>query len=360
MQYSSTQKSFVAWSLIALFLGTLVWLLAPVLTPFIVAALLAYALTPVVDWLDARGKGRMPRLLAVVLVEMLFIMLVLGLLLLLVPIVAKQVPLIREQLPPLLDTLQTGLKDLLTHWGVDVTLDLASLKNFALKHLNSNAGDAFGSLLASLRTGGNLALTIVGNAVLLPLALFYFLMDWHRLMALVQALIPPRMRVKINGLMDEADVVLGQYLRGQALVMLILAVYYSVGLWLFGLDLALPLGIFTGMAIFVPYLGFGLGLVLATLAGLLEFTSTQGLGYTLLMVAVVFGLGQLLESFYLTTRLVGERIGLHPLAVIFALLAFGHLFGFVGVLIALPVSAVLLVAIRHLRQSYLASKLYLG
>ena len=160
--------------------------------------------------------------------------------------------------------------------------------------------------------------------------------------------------------MAEADSVLGQYLRGQLLVMLILAVFYSVGLALFGLDLALPIGIFTGLAIFVPYLGFGVGLVLAALAGLLEFSATSGLGYTAIMVAVVFGAGQVVESLFLTPRLVGERIGLHPLAVIFALLAFGQLFGFVGVLIALPVSAVLLVAIRRVRTGYLASGLYKG
>ena len=142
------------------------------------------------------------------------------------------------------------------------------------------------------------------------------------------------------------------------LMMGLLAVYYSVGLGLFGLDLALPIGVFTGLAVFVPYLGFGLGIVLATLAGLLEFSGGPGLGYALLMVAVVYGIGQTLESIVLTPRLVGERIGLHPLAVIFALLAFGQLFGFVGVLIALPLSAVLLVGIRRAKRSYLDSALY--
>jgi len=140
----------------------------------------------------------------------------------------------------------------------------------------------------------------------------------------------------------------------------ILAVFYSIALALFGLDLALPIGIFTGLAIFVPYLGFGIGLVLALLAGLLEFATTSGVSYALIMVAVVYGVGQLVESLYLTPRLVGERIGLHPLAVIFALLAFGQLFGFVGVLVALPASAVLLVAIRRARAGYLDSHLYKG
>ena len=139
-------------------------------------------------------------------------------------------------------------------------------------------------------------------------------------------------------------------------VMLALALYYSVALWLFGLELALPIGIFTGLAIFVPYLGYGLGLILALLAGLLQL----GLAHTLVMVMVVYGAGQCIESFWLTPKWVGERIGLSPLAVIVALLAFGHLFGLVGVLVALPVSAVLVVAIRRLRLWYWGSSLYQG
>jgi predicted PurR-regulated permease PerM len=133
-----------------------------------------------------------------------------------------------------------------------------------------------------------------------------------------------------------------------------MAIFYSVGLGLFGLDLAVPIGVFTGLAMFVPYVGFGVGLALALVAGILEFASLKAF----VMVGIVYGAGQLFESFYLTPRLVGERIGLHPLAVIFALLAFGQLFGFVGVLVALPASAVLLVAIRRVRSGYLASKLY--
>ena len=185
-------------------------------------------------------------------------------------------------------------------------------------------------------------------------ALFYLLMDWDRFVARLLALVPPHFRAPVDSFTDEADAVLGQYLRGQLLVMLAMAVFYAVGLALFGLDLALPIGVFTGLAMCIPYVGFGIGLLLALLAGLLEFASLKAV----VMVAVVYGLGQLVESLFLTPRLVGERIGLHPLAVIFALLAFGQMFGFVGVLIALPASAVLLVAIRRLQLSYMSSQLY--
>ena len=225
-----------------------------------------------------------------------------------------------------------------------------------LKYLDANAEEGLAALLSSARIGGSVALAIAGNAVLVPVVLFYLLMDWPQLVARVQALIPRRQVHSVNTFLNECDGLLGQYLRGQLLVMLVLAVYYAVGLALFGFDLAVPLGVFTGLAVFIPYIGFGLGLVLTLLAGMLQFASLQGL----VAVAVVFGLGQLLESFVLTPRLVGERIGLSPLAVIFALLAFGHLFGFVGVLIALPLSAVALVALKRLRSAYLESRLFSG
>lgn len=360
MQLTPTQKSFVAWSLLVVVVASLLWRLSPVLTPFVVASVLAYALTPVVDWLDDLGRGRIPRLLAVVVIELAFLLAAIGLLLLMVPILAKELPLMREQLPLVMDSLNTALAPWFKQWGIHVSLDGGSIKAFAMKYLNANFEDVFGSLMTSLKIGGSVAFAVVGNAILIPVALFYLLMDWGRFVAQLRELIPVRMRPVADGFMDEADAVLGQYLRGQLLVMVILAGFYSAGLALFGLELALPIGIFTGLAVFVPYVGFGIGLVLATFAGMLEFSGTVGMGHALLMVVVVFGAGQLVEGFFLTPRLVGERIGLHPLAVIFALLAFGQIFGFVGVLIALPVSAVLLVAIRRIKIRYMSSPLYRG
>ena len=360
MQFTSTQKSASTWALIAAITAFILWLLAPVLTPFVVAAVLAYALTPLVDWLDNLGRGRIPRLIAVGVVELLFIVALLGVLLLIVPILAKEIPLMREQVPVLLDGLNASLKPFLAQFGLKFSLDVVSIKAFVLKYLSANVEDAFGSVVSSLKLGGSVAFALLGNAILIPVALFYLLMDWDRFVGQALEFVPPRGRAVYDSFTGEADAVLGQYLRGQLLVMAVLSVFYSVGLALFGLDLALPIGIFTGLAIFVPYVGFGLGLILATLAGLLEFASSAGPARALIMVAVVYGLGQLIESLFLTPRLVGERIGLHPLAVIFALLAFGQLFGFVGVLIALPASAVLLVAMRRAKASYFSSKIYQG
>jgi len=357
---TDSQKRFAGWAAIAGVFLLMLWFLAPVLAPFIVACVLAYALTPLVDRLDAAFQGRVPRVLAVVLVELLFLLLALGLVLMIVPILVKELPLMRDQLPVLLDQINTSLQPLLRKMGVKLSLDLPSIKAFVMTYLNANFEDTLGSVLASVKIGGSAAMAVLGNAVLIPVALFYLLMEWEHFMKSLRTLIPPRLRAATDSFLAESDQVLGEYLRGQLVVMGVLAVFYSAGLALFGLDLALPIGAFTGLAVFVPYLGFGLGMVLALLAGLLEFSSSGGVAQAVVMVAVVYGLGQLVESFFLTPRLVGERIGLHPLAVIFSLLAFGQLFGFIGILVALPVSAVLLVGMRRARSGYLASDLYQG
>lgn len=353
MTFTNAQRRSLTWLAMAVVFMLMLWLLAPVLTPFLVGAVMAYALQPAVECLVRR---RVSRLWAVLLVELVVIVALLALMLLVVPIFSKELPLLRQQVPVFLDRVHSGLLPWLSQFGLNVSIDTTSLKAMALSYLNANFEDWTGTLLNSARVGGSILLTALGSAVLVPLVLFYLLMDWPMLVQRISTLIPPRMRGQTQEVLSEVDSVLGQYLRGQSLVMLTLAIFYSVGLALFGFDLALPVGVFTGLAVFIPYVGFGIGLVLALLAGLLQFMSWYGI----IAVAVVYGLGQLVESFFLTPRLVGERIGMHPLMVIFALLAFGHLFGFVGVLVALPVSAVLVVAVRRLTAAYLDSKLYGG
>lgn len=351
MNLSSTQRRTLTWLAIGLVAFVLLWLLAPVLTPFLIGAVLAYALHPAVE----RASARLPRLLAVVLVEVSFIVVLSALLLLVVPILSKELPLLREQIPVFAAKLNSSLSPWLAQYGINVALDTESIKAFVLKYLNAN-DDMLGTLLSSARIGGSFVATLLFNVVLVPVVLFYLLMEWPQQVARVQGLVPPRLRPSFHDFMADCDRVLGQYLRGQLLVMVSMAIFYSVGLALFGFDLAVPVGVFTGLAMFIPYLGFGLGLILALLAGLLQFASLYGV----VAVAVVYGLGQMIEGFYLTPRLVGERIGLSPITVIFALLAFGHLFGFAGVLVALPVSAVLVVATARLRNWYLQSRLYGG
>ncbi len=328
-----------------------VYLLGPVLVPFVAAATLAYALHPLVERLAA---ARVPRALAVSLVIVLACVAVVGLLLLIVPVVTKQIPALREQLPVLIERVNQWLDPMLADWGVDFRLDTAHLRELLARVLGDSSGDLAGTLLSSVRIGGNVALAVLGNVVLIPVVLFYLLIDWPRIVRSSLALLPQHLRGKVESFALEADAVLAQYLRGQLLVMLILAAYYALALRLAGFDLGLPIGIFTGLAIFVPYVGYGLGLVLALVAGVLQF----GPGYALAVVAAVYGIGQVVESFFLTPRLVGERIGLHPLAVIFALLAFGQLLGFVGVLVALPASAVAAVGLRRALAHYRGSAYY--
>lgn len=351
MTLTPAQRQTASWLAIAAVAFGALWALAPVLMPFVLGASLAYALHPAVERMVAR---RVPRVLAVTVVVVAVVLGLLAVALLIVPVLAKEVPLLKAQVPQLAERLDRALAPWLAQFGVQVSLDVDGIKAMARQALDGNLEDWIAAALSSARIGGSVLLSLLGNAVLVPAVLFYLLLDWPRLVERSLSLVPPRHRPAVDRFLDECDVVLGQYLRGQALVMLALAAYYTVALALAGFELALPVGVFTGLAVFIPYLGFGLGLLLALLAGLLQFTGWYGL----IAVAVVYGVGQVIESFWLTPRLVGERIGLPPLAVIFALLAFGHLFGFVGVLVALPLSAVALVAGRRITAAYLGSSLY--
>ncbi|HAT30652.1 MAG TPA: AI-2E family transporter, partial [Janthinobacterium sp.] len=238
--------------------------------------------------------------------------------------------------------------------GIKVQLDGTGIRNILSQQMAASGDEIWRAALASARIGGTAVLGWLATLVLIPVLLFYLLLDWHHMLARVAGAVPRRWLGQTLGMAREVDTLLAQYLRGQLLVMLVLAVYYSVALMAAGFDVALPVGIITGLLVFIPYLGFGLGLILALIAAVLQFSDWSGV----ISVAVIYGCGQVLEGFFLTPRLVGERIGLNPLAVIFALLAFGQLFGFVGVLLALPASAILMVAFKHLRRHYLRSSFY--
>lgn len=350
------QKQSAFWLALWVALAALLWLLGPVLTPFIAAAILAYMLNSSVDWLcRPRVRGvSMPRPLAVVLVMLLFLAVVAALALIVVPVLQLEIPLLLAQIPAFLAKLDALVSPRLAQWGVHVKLDGSGLKTILTQQISTSGDEIWTTVLTSARVGGSAILGWAATVVLVPVVLFYLLLDWHKLLAGLAGAIPRRWAPRAAGMAVEVNELLGQYLRGQLLVMLVLAVYYSAALALAGLDVALPVGILTGLLVFIPYLGYGLGLALALLAAVLQFPGFGGV----VSVAVIYGFGQVIEGFFLTPRLVGERIGLNPLAVIFALLAFGQLFGFVGVLLALPASAVLMVAFRHLRHHYLRSSFY--
>jgi predicted PurR-regulated permease PerM len=351
MPLTASQRRTLNWAALAALALAFVWLLGPVLTPFVIGAVLAYALHPLVEQLAAR---RVPRLLAVAIVEVGAIAALAGLVLLIVPILSRELPLLNEQLPLLVERINRKFAPWLKQMGIAVSLDPASLRAILVKYLNQNWGESLEAALASARIGGSILVAVVGYLVLVPVVLFFLLIDWPLYVLRAIALVPPRLRDRVAAFTGECDAVLGQYLRGQLIVMLMMAAFYSVGLALFGFELAVPVGVFTGLAIFVPYVGFGIGLVLALLAGALQFSGWYGP----IAVVVVYGIGQIVEGLFLTPKMVGERIGMSPLTVIFALFAFGHLFGFVGVLIALPASALIAVAAARLRAGYTKSRLY--
>ena len=340
MTFTPTQTRAAVWASLALAIGWLLSLLAPVLMPFLLAMVVAYALHPLVERWALR---RVPRWLGAGIAISLLMLVLLAVVLLIVPVITAQLPLLRDQVPALLDRANEFIVPLAARFGIDLQIDTAQVREWLKQVVTGHESQLIGGLLSSLRIGGSALAAVIGNLFLMPIVAFYLLLDWDSLVQRFKDLIPPRWRERVQSFLDETDEVLGQYLRGQLVVMGLLAVLYTLLLVLVGLDLALPIGVFTGLAVFVPYLGFGVGMVLAVLAAVLEFQSVLGVA----LVVGVYLVGQVVESLFLTPRLVGEAIGLHPIAVIFALMAFGHLFGFVGVLVALPASAVLLVALRR-------------
>lgn len=342
---TASPLKIIARSLVVVLVAALLWWHAGIVLPFVLSLVLAYVLQPLVERLV---HWRLPRVLAVAVCLLMVYLVGSVLLFLLVPIVSELVPMIREQLPDLLMQGWQELAPRLAALGVPVPSSVEQVKAQLVDLLQTHGGEWGGALWRSAVAGGSGLFAMVGYVVLLPVLAFYWLLDWARFTRSAHGLVPWRWRPGLNDLLDEVDQLMGQYLRGQALVMLILAVFYSVGLSLFGFKLALPIGVFTGLAVCIPYLGFGLGLLLALLAGVLQFAAAgEGVLQPLVGVAVVYGLGQVIESVALTPRLVGERIGLHPLGVILSLMLFGQWLGFWGIVVALPCAACLTVIGRR-------------
>ncbi|WP_233279511.1 AI-2E family transporter [Acidihalobacter yilgarnensis] len=302
---------------IALVVGWLIYLLAPILTPFLVAALFAYLGDPLADRLEG---WRLPRTLAVVVVFALMGLVLLLALLLLVPILESQINVLVHALPGYIAWINTHLLPWLQrHLGVDMSvLNLQALPDLITAHWRQ-AGGVAARLVDTLSRSGLALLGWLANLLLIPIVGFYLLRDWDRLVAYLYELLPLRFRDTTERLTREADDRLGAFLRGQFAVMIALGTVYAVGLWLAGLKVGILIGIVAGLVSFVPYLGFAIGIVSA---GIAMFFQTHEL-LALWPIAVVFGVGQVLESAVLTPLLVGDRIGLHPVAVIFAVLAGG-------------------------------------
>jgi len=342
------------WGLLVFAIGWALWLLAPVLTPFAIAALLGWMGDPVVD----RLERRLPRNTAVILVFVAMTIVALLAMLALVPLLQRQMVTLVTSLPhyrdwftgvaiPWLEA-KTGLR--LLQW-----LDPQRVIESIRQHWEA-AGGAAATLLGYLSRSGFVLLGWIANLVLLPVLTFFFLRDWDVFVERVASLVPRRHSDIVGQLARESSEVLRSFLRGQLLVMLILGVLYAVGLWGVGLDLGILIGMLAGLLTFVPYLGPATVILVGGTAALVQFGDWQHLAG----IALVFGLGQAVESYWLTPKLVGGRIGLHPVVVIFAVLAGGQLFGFLGMLLALPVAAVGNVLLRYAHTRYTHSRLYAG
>ena len=327
--------------------------MAEIFTPFLTAFILAYALRPVCLWLEGH---RVPRALAAALSMLIGLALVFLILSLLVGLLKYEIPLIKSQLPEWIANTQAWLGPKLSE--LHINLDWGTLRTSVTQkiteHINDNADALMSSTINTVLMSGSSVIAGFVNAVLIIFVMFYLLIDWNHFFDLVKKLVPLRAQETVHHLAMHTDGLLSQYLRGMLIVISIMAVFYSMGLSFIGVKGAAALGVFTALMIVIPYIGITLGLTLAVLSALLQF----GPGTQIVGVLVLFGIGQFLEGFFLTPRLVGERIGLHPVAVLFALLLFGKLFGFFGVLLALPISAVGLVLVQYLWSLYTQSSWY--
>jgi predicted PurR-regulated permease PerM len=347
---SISQETSRRWQMltITVVIALFIWLLAPVLMPFAVAAMLAYLGDPMANRLERLGIGRT---LAVSIVFVVLILVIVATLLLLVPLIARQIENLVQNFPRYVE------------WGRDIALPWVQTK----LHLDPNAFDtdrlvaeikenigSIGTVIGKLSRSGFGIVMWLTNLVLIPVVWFYLLRDWDRLVEWIDRMLPRSIQPTVAHLARESDAVLGAFVRGQLLVMLTLAIYYGVALTLVGISVGPLIGMVAGLLSFVPYLGFITGFAAAIIASLV----IHGDWTHLLMVIGVFVVGQLLEGYVLVPRLVGEKIGLHPVAVIFAVLAGGYLFGFLGVLLALPAASVILVLLRYLAQRYKQSDLY--
>jgi predicted PurR-regulated permease PerM len=339
------------YGLLFIALVGIIYVLSPILTPFLIAALLAYLGAPLVSRLE---KIKWPRTLAVAVVfAVIFVVLVVGLVVLL-PLVEQQIASLIEKVPAIINWMKvTALPWLQVRLAVFGQIDVDKVQQ-ALQDNLGGAGSVAINVISSISSSGMAFLAGLANVVLIPVVTFYLLRDWDDLIVKIHDAFPRRIEKRVNGIAKEVDVVLAAFFKGQILVMLCLAVIYYAGLSVVGLEFALLIALIAGLVSFVPYLGLIIGVVLACVASVFQLHD----GSSILPILAVFAIAQVLESVLLTPVLVGDKIGLHPVAVIFAVMAGGQLFGFTGVLLALSVAAVLLVFFRQVNEQYKRSDLY--
>lgn len=348
-----------SWFLLALLAGGgwLVYLLAPVISPFAVAAVLAYFGDPIVDRLERVSiwRWKVGRTVAVSIVFLLMLVLITIILLILIPLLVDQIRLLVERFPQWIEWFSgTVLPWVAGKLGFELAdFDPAQFSDMLKAYWKELSTAAF-NVIDLISRGSMAVATWLTHLVLIPVVTFYMLRDWDLMIRGIHDLLPRNMEAEISRLASEVDDVLGAFFRGQFMVMLALGVMYSIGLSLVGIELAILIGMGAGVLSIVPYLGSIVGVLVAVGAAIFQFHDW----FHPVMVLLVFGVGQSAESMFLTPKLVGDKIGLHPVTVIFAVLAGGQLFGFLGILLALPVAAALNVLVRYMHQKYRQSDIY--
>ena len=341
------------WLALLVLAGALVWLLSPILTPFVLSALLAWLGNPLVMRLERAGRSRNT---AVIIVFVLMSLILTLTLILLIPLLEEQIRELILWLPRLAEwTTGTVIPWIEGRFNISLKqyIDPMAIVNLIKGHWQQ-AGGVAASVLGGISKSGLAILGWVATISLIPVVTYYFLRDWQTMLGHLQALIPRPIEPTFMKLARESDAVLGSFMRGQLSVMLVLGAVYALGLWLVGVEFGFLIGFIAGLVSFVPYLGAFVGITAALIAALVQGMDPMHLG----LVLAVFMIGQTLESFFLTPWLVGDSIGLHPVAVIFSIMAGGQLFGFLGVLLALPVTAVVMVLLRYAHEQYTESNLY--
>jgi predicted PurR-regulated permease PerM len=339
---------------IALILWVL-YLLKPVVLPFIAAFLVAYLFSPLVDKLHRIG---LPRWLSIGIDFIGIVVIVTLAIWYVVPLVWQQLIYARDSIPAGIHWLNyTFLPWVSQTFNVEaMEIDTEQISKVVMEYIQTNySADSIQSVVLRVAQSGLNFIQIGGVVVLIPIIAFYFLLDWDRMLESLRRLIPRHYEKTTLGFVGECHNVLGAFVKGQFLVMFLLGVVYAVGLQLIGLEVGLIIGMVAGLASIIPYLGFGVGIIAAVIATLFQF----GIDWThLALVIIVFMIGQAIEGYILQPFLLGDKIGLSPVAVVFAVLAGAQLAGFLGMLIALPVAAVIVVLLRHARECYEKSRLY--
>ncbi|MGE3919356.1 MAG: AI-2E family transporter [Gammaproteobacteria bacterium] len=344
--------SRINWWLVGIIAFSLLflYLLSPILTPFFLAGLLAYLTDPLVNRLVA---FKLPRPWAVTIVFIFIIIMILLMLFLIVPLLERQIVILIKQIPTALNWIQQVVLPWASTLGVPDVTNFADVKTLLQQHW-AQASNVATFLLRTITHSSYTLFVFLLNLILVPVVTFYLLRDWDNVLNGIHRLLPRSIEPLTVNLVSQCDEVIGAFFRGQFLVMIALGLYYSVALSMMNLDLALLIGMIVALISIVPYLGFTVGILLAALAAFIQFQD----GWHVFYVAIIFAIGHLLENYILYPKLVGGRIGLHPVAVIFSILAGGQLFGFLGVLLALPVAAVIMVMVRYMIDHYYKSDWY--